>query len=206
MRVKTEAQRMVIIAAAVAEFRQNGYAGTSVSAVADRFGGSKATVYNYFASKEALFTTALIAQLDPGARHCFAVLDAERPGRSALLAFGEAYLTFQLSPEIIEITRVVIAQGSISDFGTRLYDRSVAGGLRRLARYLVDRHGEDAFAPHGAARAALELKSLLEADLVSQQLRGTRSSPNRSRIRQAVTLAVDAFLRLYPDVEGAGQQ
>lgn len=48
-----------IVAAAVAEFAANGYAGASVAAVAARAGISKPLIYQYFGSKDGLFLAAL---------------------------------------------------------------------------------------------------------------------------------------------------
>lgn len=55
VRVKTAARREAILAAAKQVFQDMGYDGASMDEVAARFGGSKATVYRYFGSKEALF-------------------------------------------------------------------------------------------------------------------------------------------------------
>ena len=51
----TDKKKQQIIMAAVAEFRENGFAGTSMDNVAQRAEVSKRTVYNHFASKDELF-------------------------------------------------------------------------------------------------------------------------------------------------------
>ncbi len=56
-------QAMVAIASDV--FMEEGYAATSMSAIAARLGGSKGTLYNYFRSKAALFT-AVVEELHDG--------------------------------------------------------------------------------------------------------------------------------------------
>ena len=55
-------KRDLVIAAAEAEFRENGYAAASMDRVTARAGVSKRTVYRYFESKEALFH-AIVANL-----------------------------------------------------------------------------------------------------------------------------------------------
>lgn len=59
------------MAAAIAEFRDNGFEVTSMDKIAATAGVSKRTVYNHFQSKEELFTEILhklwsssVAQLD----------------------------------------------------------------------------------------------------------------------------------------------
>src|SRR5688572_8715706 len=55
----TDRKRAAILDAAVAEFRQSGYAATSMDRIAASAGVSKRTVYNHFPSKEALFAQIL---------------------------------------------------------------------------------------------------------------------------------------------------
>jgi TetR/AcrR family transcriptional regulator of autoinduction and epiphytic fitness len=51
----TSAKRRSIIAAAIEVFSARGYEGSSMDRIAEVAGASKRTVYNHFASKEALF-------------------------------------------------------------------------------------------------------------------------------------------------------
>jgi len=55
MAVKTEAKRQAILKEAEKVFQELGFERTSMSEICARVGGSKATIYNYFASKEELF-------------------------------------------------------------------------------------------------------------------------------------------------------
>ena len=59
MRVKTEAKRDAIVRAASEVFREMGFEGASMSEIAARAGGSKATLYGYFSSKEELFVAVI---------------------------------------------------------------------------------------------------------------------------------------------------
>jgi TetR/AcrR family transcriptional regulator len=60
------ATRQHLVDAALAEFASLGYANANINTISQNAGFSKGTVYNYFASKEALML-ALIAET--GARH-----------------------------------------------------------------------------------------------------------------------------------------
>ena len=67
----TDRKREAIVAAAIAEFRANGFEVTSMDKIAATAGVSKRTVYNHFPSKEELFAEILhqlwassVAQLD----------------------------------------------------------------------------------------------------------------------------------------------
>ena len=54
MRVRTEEKREEIIRIAAELFQENGFERTSMSTISERLGGSKATLYGYFKSKEDL--------------------------------------------------------------------------------------------------------------------------------------------------------
>ena len=55
MRVRTESKREAILEAASHVFLESGFEGASMAEIAARVGGSKATLYGYFGSKEDLF-------------------------------------------------------------------------------------------------------------------------------------------------------
>lgn len=55
---RSEVRRSAILAVAWKAFLEHGYAGASMSDIAERLGGSKGTLYNYFPSKEDLFLAA----------------------------------------------------------------------------------------------------------------------------------------------------
>src|SRR6201996_3357841 len=60
-----DAKRRAILDVASEVFLAQGYAATSMSEIAARVGGSKGTLYNYFRSKEELFS-AFIADVCQG--------------------------------------------------------------------------------------------------------------------------------------------
>jgi len=57
-------RRAGIIAAAEKAFDANGYAATTMAAVAAEAGVSKGSIYNYFESKQDLFTQVCVSALD----------------------------------------------------------------------------------------------------------------------------------------------
>src|SRR5262245_9820120 len=59
MRVRTEERRQAIMKAAREVFRDQGFERASMDAICERAGGSKATLYSYFPSKEDLFIACL---------------------------------------------------------------------------------------------------------------------------------------------------
>ena len=60
MRVRTEEKRREIVRIARDLFHEHGFERTSMSMISEAVGGSKATLYGYFASKEQLLAATLI--------------------------------------------------------------------------------------------------------------------------------------------------
>jgi len=72
-------RRRAIHAAAIAEFSERGYAGTSMANIADRVGVSRPALYQYFSNKGDIFVSAFAALFDDQANLALAELDADGP-------------------------------------------------------------------------------------------------------------------------------
>src|ERR1700740_2417826 len=123
MKVRTAQKRESIIEAAAALFAEMGYERASMSELVKRLGGSKATIYGYFASKEALFEAVVRASatghLSAGAQELS--LSSGESGQtleSALLRFAERMLMVTQNDErALAVYRMVIAESGHSDVG-----------------------------------------------------------------------------------------
>lgn len=112
MRVRTDARRQAIVTAAWDVFRENGFERTTMSEISERVGGSKATLYGYFQSKEQLFAAALEQVIGDSAEKTFSELAAPAEFEDRLLKFAESYLAVRLSQNSIAIERALIAEGN----------------------------------------------------------------------------------------------
>ena len=56
---RRQSRREAILDVAAQSFLEHGYAGTTMSAIAATLGGSKGTLWSYFASKEVLFAAVI---------------------------------------------------------------------------------------------------------------------------------------------------
>ena len=110
MRVKTEAKRDAIVRAASEVFREMGFEGASMSEIAARAGGSKATLYGYFSSKEELFVAVIHGAAGAHFEPIFAALAKDSDDLERVLQrYGEKIMAVVSSQEIIEAMRAVIA-------------------------------------------------------------------------------------------------
>ena len=206
MRVKTDAKRQEILAAAAAVLREQGFAGASMTAVSERVGGSKATLYRYFSSKEDLFLTTLLDAAHDQATKVFDMLRPTDHPRPALERFGARFLELTLSPDVLALRRILIAEGSRSGLGQRLFERGPKITWSKMAAFL--QHGvrlgrlrdEDPWV------MAMHLRGLLEADIVNRALLGADIDARPAALKRHAAKAVDVMLRAYgvaPDVRAA---
>ena len=101
MRMKTEAKRQAILEVAALAFQELGFERTSMSEICARVGGSKATIYNYFASKEELFSEVMFLSTEAEFMVVHQALEASTEDvAESLQRFGERLLTFLYSPRI----------------------------------------------------------------------------------------------------------
>src|SRR3546814_5241647 len=92
------AQRSHILAIARRHFLARGYAATTMSAIAADVGGSKATLWNHFKSKDDLF--AELVRTDTEGIHAEALVILDREGETfeILCTFAETYITAMRTP------------------------------------------------------------------------------------------------------------
>ena len=93
MRVRSEEKRQEIIRIAAGLFEELGYERTSMSAITAQVGGSKATLYGYFSSKEDLLRAVLDHEVNEAADHVMQEFLAEKDLRSGLVRLGISYLS-----------------------------------------------------------------------------------------------------------------
>jgi AcrR family transcriptional regulator len=107
-----EERRDSIIAVAAEVFAQEGYGATSMSTIASRLGGSKATLYKYFPSKEHLFEAVM-------QQRCEGVLAPLRDLRGSdsddletlLAGFGAQFLTKIYESSTLDVQRLIQSEG-----------------------------------------------------------------------------------------------
>ncbi|MFJ4472034.1 TetR/AcrR family transcriptional regulator [Streptomyces sp. NPDC089424] len=90
VRMSAEERRESVVRAAIAEFAQNGYHGTSTEAIARRVGVSQPYLFRLFPGKKAMFLAAAERCLED-MRRFFEEAAGRLKGEEALHAMAEAY-------------------------------------------------------------------------------------------------------------------
>ncbi len=194
MRSKTDEKRNAIIAAATEVFEEVGYQRASMAMIAARLGGSKATLYGYFHSKEQLFATAVTSALEETGEELLASLAAEGDIASILTHYGQLYLDLVTRPEILAIQRTVLSEGQGTTLGKEVYDLGPQRGIDGVTEFLRRRAAAGEIELASPEVGALHFKGLLEAGVTEPRLYGLANVRNKS---EAVETAVAAFMKIY---------
>jgi len=198
MKSKTEAKRQEILKAATEVFQELGFERASMSDIRERIGGSKATLYNYFPSKENLFFEVMLNAKGRELETIAGALDAEAEDlKQQLLHFGQRFLTVLYSPDAIAVRRLAIAQSQHSDIGRITFERGTLPIEKEVADFLKKRMKRGDLRIVDAKVAAMHLMSLLESELLQRVLLGVLGPVKPETIKAAVRRAIDVFLFGY---------
>lgn len=197
MRVKSEAKRQAILDIAKTAFIEQGYSTTSMSEIANRVGGSKATLYNYFSSKEEIFAAVMESSAAEKIAHAFHLLEDKNDIRTTLINFGMHYLNSILAHDIMAIRNMAINEAHRSDIGRHFYENGPKKGWLLVSNYLQQQIEQQRLINCDAGICAMHLKALLEAEVVELYALGVIQKIDNEHIKAVVERAVTVFLRAY---------
>lgn len=196
MRVRTEAKRDAIVEAASEVFLELGFEGASMAQIATRVGGSKATLYGYFSSKEELFVEVMQGVAKLYFEPIFAALQKDHDDlRQALQQFGERTLAVICLDTSIQARRAIIAQSGRSDIGLRFYEGGAKKGITELADFLARRIERGELRSCNPQVAAHHLMALLDSETITPLLLGVKKKLTAMFVRRAVARALDTFFQ-----------
>ena len=198
MKTKTEAKRVAILKAAEEVFREVGFERASMSEIRERIGGSKATLYNYFPSKEKLFFEVMYHSKSLELEAIVSDLNADADDlKQELLRFGQKLLRVVYSPEAIAIRRLAISESGNSEIGKVVFEQTAFPVEKKVADFLKKRMKTGTLRSADSRTAAMHLLSLLESELLQRALLGVITSVKPEAINGAVRRAVEVFLSGY---------
>ncbi|PTQ89045.1 TetR/AcrR family transcriptional regulator [Agitococcus lubricus] len=193
-----EQRRDAFLQAARAIFLEKGYAGTSIDEVVQRTGGSKASVYKYFGSKEGLFAAmfaercqAFLAQLEiPN--------DVSDDLEQTLTHFAQRVLSASVDAERIAMIRALASEAArFPDLAHMAYNTGPKYGLGLLADFLERHHHAGVIdCPHPHI-AAIQFMEMIKGHVQWRALLGLSPFPEHIDRDDYVKDAVRTFLRGY---------
>lgn len=198
MRVRTEARRRAILDAARSVFEEQGFERASMSAISQKLGGSKATLYGYFKSKEELFVACVEEDIAGQAAEIAAAVRSFPELRDGLLHLGREFLQEVTSARPIAISRMVAGLPAESRVGLTFYERGLRPAWTRISIFFEDQMAAGKLRRANAWVMAMHLKGMLEGEFVERRmLNALPGELDAQTIEHVANDAVDAFLRAY---------
>jgi AcrR family transcriptional regulator len=195
---KSDSKRQAILDTAFRLFRTQGFDKTSVSEITAEVGGSKATIYSHFPSKEELFVECMMSAAEnymAGTLKHLGASSADPP--VALFDFVRSFLTFICSPEQLEVRRLVIAEAARSGTG-KLFFAKISALRSHVSAFVSACMEAGTLRRDDPTLAADHLGALLEAEILEPLLLQVREGfPGKREIALAARRSVAAFLRAY---------
>ncbi len=193
------AKRRQILVGARQVFGELGFERASVDLIAARAGVSKATVYNHFQDKKALFVASVLEECDEmrGLLHqCL-----EEPAGDlapALQRMGEQIMAVYLSPVVAGLYRQTIAEAArFPDIGRMVFERGTLQLQEAVAAYLARWSERGVLALDDPMSAAGQFIALCQGDLGARSRFGVLQYPVDEMVRESVRRAVRTFVRAF---------
>ncbi len=197
-------KRAQIIGGAIALFQELGYERASVDAIAARAGVSKATIYNHFRDKEALFLAVVEAENLEVREKFLSLLETPSDDIEAdLRMIGEQLLRLAGSPSSVLRFRIVVAEAErFPDLGHSLYDCGMRAGKAKLALFFQRAGERGLLAIEDPMDAAIDFGVLCADHLLRLLHLGILREASDEQIAKEVDRGVRTFLRAYRQAEG----
>ena len=188
-------ERIVSVAREV--FFEVGYAGASMSMISARLGGSKATLYAYFNSKDELFE-AIISERCSG----FAAVFDDHLGaddlRDSLKQIGRKLMEVVLSDDAIRTMQLIVEESHRNPHLGKMFSTVMQSqGSTGLHELLQQAHERGQIAAPNVNEAATVLKSLLFGDCHFKRMMNLTPPPDEATVHRQIDLAIDVFMTYY---------
>jgi len=197
-RMDRETRREAILDVAQEVFLEQGFAAASMSEIASRLGGSKATLYNYFKSKDELFGAFVERRCFWQSEAMFGPLRVEGDMAAELVRLGQAYLTHVLSETNLRMMRLIVAEAERwPEIGRIFYEAGPRRGAERLASAFRAWAAEGRLAITDPHAAALTFMGLCKDGWFTLRLCNAGPELTPTQIEAQAKSAVAIFLRAF---------
>lgn len=192
-------RREALLAAAQEVFLEHGYSGASIEEVVSRTGGSKASLYSYFGSKEGLFGEMVSEGCREFVREVAIPTTVTGTLQDTLRAFGLRFFKHYTEPKRVRLMRTVIAEATrFPGFAQQLYQEGPQQVRIGLAAFFRRCQAQGLLRAMDADLAAIQFITLVKGHCQFRSLFGL--SPLALPLKPAAF--VDEAVRIF--LEGCG--
>ena len=194
----TPEKRAQILRGAAEVFAADGYQGASMARIAAIAGVSKGTLYNYFDTKAALFTSYVEDECARHLSHVFDGADHDGDPAAVLRGIGRRMLRMLLSDVGLAIYRVVIAEATkFPDLARGFFEAGPARAISFMADWLAEETRRGRLSVPDPTFAAEQFVNLCQTRLVLRRKLEMLPDPPASEIDRVVEASITMFLRTY---------
>lgn len=193
----TDRKRAAIIAAAVSEFQESGFDGTSMDRIAAEAGVSKRTVYNHFPSKDDLFQAIVSDLLGRCTEVASFPYDADTDLKPQLLAIGQSIAAVMTSADFMRLARVVVPRFIQSPEIASATIREQEKFHKGLVEWIQAGKRDGRLRVTHPSRAAQQFTGLIDSFAFWPQLIGTQAPLKKRELTEVIKSAVGMFLDHY---------
>ncbi|WP_043970878.1 TetR/AcrR family transcriptional regulator [Novosphingobium sp. P6W] len=137
-------KRAEIVRIATLLFLEHGYAATTMSAIADALGGSKATLWAHFSSKEDLFSAVIDMHIGTFSRDIDEVLTGQTFSPPAMRRACMRFLDCLLNVNSVLLYRLVVSEGErFPEIKEMFYERGPVKMRSAITRFFSTRFDAD---------------------------------------------------------------
>ena len=195
----SDSKRKDIIRGATTMFLKHGFSTVSMDKIAQAAPVSKATLYKYFDSKNALFTAVIDELCDSLFQTMDEALLDSGSVENNLTNIATAFVDLIFTEEALAIYRLVISEcRDFPELGRLLYEGAPKDLLSQLEHYLININKLDHINIVSPAFAADAFLSLLKGELHFQCLLGIKAPPSveekKTHINQVVAFYSQGFI------------
>jgi len=191
-----EERRNALLEAATHVFLTHGFEKATLGEVIARSGGSRATLYARFGSKEGLFAAIIEAK-------CRQIVVALEDGRidggleEVLREFATVYMGELMSVESLALYRLVIGESErFPKLGAAVFQAGPNAAAERLIAYLRSNVNASILelSDSDIDIAARQFLEMVKGDLHMRALMRTKKRPTKKEVERCIDLAVKVFL------------
>lgn len=192
------ARRKAFVDAARDLFFANGYAGTTMSSIASKVGGSKTTLWTYFPSKEELFAAVvddIVAQYGDALT---IDLPLDEPVPDVLRVFGNVLMTKLTATPLLSLYRLVVGEAErFPHLAETFYARGPRRGKARAADWVAEKMVRGEIRMGDPMRAVQQFSGLCQSGLYQFAVLGLPEGRDIGRLQEEIDAAVDTFYRAW---------
>lgn len=193
------ARRSAFVEAAAASFFHHGYAGTTMSSIAQSVGGSKTTLWTYFPSKEHLFSAVVDDIVDVYGTALLVDLSPEQPVVDVLRKFSAVLVETLLHPTTRALYRLVVGEsGRFPHIAELFFERGPRRGRQRLTDFMAAKMDMGELRRADPSVASQQFIGLCQASIYEySNLNLPFDAPGRARVHRDLTAVIDTFSRAW---------